>query len=147
MGSGLQPLRPLHQKQRTTKCERTAAVLRRVDHRIFPGSIALVGSQPKQNPQRTEWGPDLAFHLALTLLKIAAVKRTKLLIARLIFSILCLSALSISTTLGDDARAGAAAPKPANDPTDPKKETPESKKDSAEPAKEEAEAKQLKLIK
>ena len=88
----------------------------------------------------------MAFHLALTLLKIAAVKRTKLLIARLIFSILCLSALSISTTLGDDTRAGAAAPKTVNDPTEPKKETPESKKESAEPAKEEAEAKLLKLF-
>jgi len=88
----------------------------------------------------------LAFHLALTLLKIAAVKRTKLLIARLIFSILCLSALSISTTLGDDTRAGAAAPKPVNDATEPKKEAPEPKKESAEPAKEDAEAKLLKLF-
>src|SRR5882762_9067576 len=100
MGSGLQPLRPLHQKPRTTKCERTAAVLRRVGRRIFPGSTALV-TQTKS--AANSWGPDLAFHLALTLLKIAAVKRTKLLIARLIFSILC-SALSISITLGDDAR-------------------------------------------
>jgi len=88
----------------------------------------------------------LTFHFAPALLKIAAVKRTKLLIARLIISILSLSALSVSTTLGDDTRAGAAAPKPVNATTEPKKEAPESKKQSAEPAKEDAEAKLLKLF-
>ena len=88
----------------------------------------------------------MAFHLALTLLKIAAVKRTKLLIARLIISILSLSALSVSTTLGDDTQAGAAAAKPVNASTEPKKEDPEPKKESAEPAKEDAEAKLLKLF-
>ena len=88
----------------------------------------------------------MAFHFSLTLLKIAVVKRTKLLIARLIISILSLSALSVSTTLGDDTQAGAAAAKPVNASTEPKKEAPESKKESAEPAKEDAAAKLLKLF-
>src|SRR5205823_1657781 len=55
MGSGLQPLRPLHQKPRTTKCERTAAVLRRVNRRIFPGSTALVVSSSNKTHSEHLW--------------------------------------------------------------------------------------------
>ncbi len=73
----------------------------------------------------------------MTLLRISAVKRTKLPVAPLALLLLSLSTRLVSTARADDAKADNAPAKPAE------KAATEPKKEAAEPSKEDTEAKLL----
>src|SRR6266540_95432 len=76
----------------------------------------------------------------MTLLRISAVKRTKLPVAPLALLLLSLSTRLVSTARADDAKADNAPAKPA------KKAATEPKKEAAEPSKEDTEAKLLAMF-
>src|SRR6266496_4000129 len=76
----------------------------------------------------------------MTLLRISAVKRTKLPVAPLALLLLSLSTRLVSTARADDAKADNAPAKPAE------KAATEPKKEAAEPSKEDTEAKLLAMF-